>query len=273
MYSSSGVLKVNAKDVSLDVSDSLEVDLSSATAITVEDLRRATRLQEWLEINARGGTRYIESIQNHFGVKSPDARLQRPEYLGGGKSNISFSEVLQTSSSDQTTPQGNMAGHGINVGNSNRMDNVTFTEHGFIIGIFSVMPDTAYINTTPRWSFRFDPLDYLWPKFAQLGEQPVYRKEVNGSAINGDEVFGYQSRYADYKYNHNTVHGEFKTNLDFWHLARKVEDPLLNKNFIECDPDQRVFAVTDQEVDKMYVHMFHRINARRPLPRYNIPTL
>ena len=273
VYSTANGLKSNNKDVSLDVSDSLEVDLSSATAITVEDLRRATRLQEWLEINARGGTRYIESIQNHFGVKSPDARLQRPEYLGGGKSNISFSEVLQTSSSDQTTPQGNMAGHGINVGNSNRMDNVTFTEHGFIIGIFSVMPDTAYINTTPRWSFRFDPLDYLWPKFAQLGEQPVYRKEVNGSAINGDEVFGYQSRYAEYKYNHNTVHGEFKTNLDFWHMARKVENPVLNLSFIKCDPDQRVFAVTDQELDKMYIHMFHRINARRPLPRYNIPTM
>jgi hypothetical protein len=268
-----GDLRAGGQNVSLDVSDSLEVDLSSATAITVEDLRRATRLQEWLEINARGGTRYIESIQNHFGVKSPDARLQRPEYLGGGKSNISFSEVLQTSSSDQTTPQGNMAGHGINVGNSNRMDNVTFTEHGFIIGIFSVMPDTAYINTTPRWAFRFDPLEYLWPKFAQLGEQIVYRKEVNGSAINGDEVFGYQSRYADYKYNHNTVHGEFKTNLDFWHMARKIEDPLLNESFIQCQPDDRVFAVVDQELDKMYVHMFHRINARRPLPRYNIPTL
>ena len=223
MYSLNGRLDVHNKEVSLDVSDSLEVDLSSATAITVEDLRRATRLQEWLEINARGGTRYIESIQNHFGVKSPDARLQRPEYLGGGKSNISFSEVLQTSSSDGTTPQGNMAGHGINVGNSNRMDNVTFTEHGFIIGVFSVMPETAYVNSTPRWNFRFDPLDYLWPKFAQLGEQPVYAKEVNGSTSFPDTVFGYQSRYADYKYNHNTVHGDFKTNLDFWHMARKIQ--------------------------------------------------
>lgn len=268
-----GIIKTGGVNTKIDVTNNMEVDLSEATAITVEDLRRATRLQEWLEINARGGTRYIESIQNHFGVKSPDARLQRPEYLGGGKSNISFSEVLQTSSSDQTTPQGNMAGHGINVGNSNRMDNVTFTEHGFIIGIFSVMPETAYINTTPRWSFRFDPLEYLWPKFAQLGEQAVYRKEVNGSAVNGDEVFGYQSRYADYKFNHNTVHGEFKTSLDFWHMARKVEDPLLNVSFIECEPDDRVFAVSDQEIDKMYVHMFHRINAKRPLPRYNIPTL
>ena len=275
IYASNGGLNTaNSVNVSLDVSDSLEVDLTSATAITVEDLRRATRLQEWLEINARGGTRYIESIQNHFGVKSPDARLQRPEYLGGGKSNISFSEVLQTSSSDQTTPQGNMAGHGINVGNSNRMDNVTFTEHGFIIGIFSVMPETAYMNSTPRWSFRFDPLDYLWPKFAQLGEQPVYAKEVNGASNNGETVFGYQSRYADYKYNHNTVHGDFKGNLDFWHMARKINDtPSLNDAFIECDATTRVFAVEDPEIDNMYVHMFHRINARRPLPRYNIPTL
>lgn len=271
-----GDLFLGTLDVSLDVSDSLQVDLTTASSITVEDLRRATRLQEWLEINARGGTRYIESIQNHFGVKSPDARLQRPEYLGGGKSNISFSEVLQTSSSDATTPQGNMAGHGINVGNSNRMDNVTFTEHGFIIGIFSVMPDTAYINTTPKWSFRFDPLDYLWPKFAQLGEQPVLNKEVNGDCHidQRNEVFGYQSRYADYKYNHNTVHGDFKTSLDFWHMARKIEGiPALNSAFIEADPTTRVFAVEDETVDKMYVHMFHKIGAKRPLPRYNIPTL
>lgn len=267
-------LSLLGTDVSLDVSDSLEVDLSTASAITVEDLRRATRLQEWLEMNARGGTRYIESIQNHFGVKSADSRLQRPEYLGGGKSNISFSEVLQTSSSDRTTPQGNMAGHGINVGNSNRMDNVTFTEHGFIIGIFSVMPETAYMNSTPRWSFRFDPLDYLWPKFAQLGEQPVYVKEVNGNSSDGKAVFGYQSRYADYKYNHNTVHGDFRTNLDFWHMARNVApNPVLNASFIECDATKRVFAVENPKIDDMYVHMFHRINARRPLPRYNIPTL
>ena len=275
LYSFNGDLKnANAKDVSLDVSDSLEVDLSSATAITIEDLRRATRLQEWLEINARGGTRYIESIQNHFGVKSPDARLQRPEYLGGGKSNISFSEVLQTSSSDQTTPQGNMSGHGINVGNSNRMDNVTFNEHGFIIGIFSVMPDTAYVNVTPRWNFRLDPLDYLWPKFAQLGEQPVYTKEVRPDVTDRNEVFGYQSRYAEYKQNLNTVHGDFRTTLDFWHMSRLVgENPVLNEQFIQCTPTDRVFAVEDASLDKMYVHMFHRINAKRPLPRYNIPTL
>ena len=269
-----GVIQTGVTDTKIDVTDNTEVDLSSATAITVEDLRRATRLQEWLEINARGGTRYIESIMNHFGVKSADSRLQRPEYLGGGKSNISFSEVLQTSSSDQTTPQGNMAGHGINVGNSNRMDNVSFTEHGFIIGIFSVMPETAYTNSMPKWTTRLDPLDYLWPKFAQLGEQPVYAYEVEGTE-NSDRVFGYQSRYADYKYNHNTVHGDFKTNLDFWHMARKIDSSsvALNEEFIQCTPTNRVFAVEDETVDKMYVHMFHRINARRPLPRYNIPTL
>lgn len=274
LNSSAGDLSLGGLDVSLDVSNSLEVDLTAATAITVEDLRRANKLQEWLEINARGGTRYIESIQNHFGVKSADSRLQRPEYLGGGKSNISFSEVLQTSSSDTTTPQGNMAGHGISVGNSNRMDNVTFTEHGFIIGIFSVMPETAYVNTTPKWSTRFDPLDYLWPKFAQLGEQPVYAYEVEGT-VNTERIFGYQSRYADYKYNHNTVHGDFKTSLDFWHMARKLNgtSAVLNEQFIECNPTDRVFAVEDETVDKMYVHMFHRIDARRPLPRYNIPTL
>lgn len=262
-------------NVNVDNSANLEVDLTSLTAVTVEDLRRATRLQEWLEINARSGTRYIESIQSHFGVKSQDSRLQRPEFLGGGKSNVAFSEVLQTSSSDSETPQGNMAGHGINVGNSHAFKS-TFQEHGFIIGIMSVMPDTAYMNPTPKWATRLDPLEYLWPSFAQLGEQPVYNYELMGDYPNAtsQEIFGYQSRYADYKYNHNTVHGEFKTNLDFWHMARKLTgSPVLNAEFIESDPTTRIFAVEDPEVDNLYVHLYNRITARRPLPRYNIPTL
>ena len=111
-------------------------------------------------------------------------------------------------------------------------------------------------------------------KFAQLGEQPVYTKEVRPDVTDRNEIFGYQSRYAEYKQNLNTVHGDFKTNLDFWHMSRLIgENPALNKDFIECSPTDRVFAVEDPSYDKMYVHMFHRINARRPLPRYNIPTL
>ena len=255
----------------LDNSGNLEVDLASSSAITIEQLRRATRLQQWLEINARSGTRYVENIMAHFGVKSQDSRLQRPEYLGGGKSNISFSEVLQMSASDTVTPQGNMSGHGINVGNSANIKN-TFQEHGFIIGIMSVLPDTAYMNPSPKWTTRFDPLEYLWPTFAQLGEQPVLNYELNGES--NDEIFGYQSRYADYKFNHNTVHGDFKGNLDFWHMSRKIEgNPLLNSNFIEADPTTRIYAVEEANVDKLYCQLYHRISAQRPLPRNNIPTI
>ncbi|UYD39215.1 MAG: major capsid protein [Wigfec virus K19_152] len=264
------------ESVNIDNTENLIVDLTTATAVTIEDLRRATRLQEWLEINARGGNRYIENIQNHFGVKSSDARLQRAEYLGGGKSNISFSEVLQMSASDETTPQGNMAGHGINVGNTHGFSR-TFEEHGFIIGIMSVMPDTAYLNPTPKWATRLDPLEYLWPKFAQLGEQKVYNYEVDGEYPDADayDVFGYQSRYADYKYTHSTVHGDMKTSLDFWHMARGFEfhNPVLNSEFVEANPTHRIFAVEDENEHKLYCVLFNRIKARRALPRYNIPTL
>lgn len=259
----------------VDNSENLEVDLTSVTAISVEDLRRAFRLQEWLEINARSGNRYIESIQNHFGVRSSDARLQRAEFLGGGSSNISFSEVLQMSASDETTPQGNMAGHGINAG-SNGGFTRTFEEHGYIISLMCVIPDTAYNNPTPRQLTRLDPLDYLWPKFAQLGEQAVYNYEVDGEYPSGDalDVFGYQGRYTDYKYNHSTVHGDFKTDLDYWHMSRKFasHNPVLNPDFVISDPTTRIFAVEDINVDKLYCVLFNRVKARRPLPRYNIPT-
>lgn len=273
-----GTLKLvdigKATAINTNNASQLKADLSNATAITINDLRTASKLQEWLEVNARSGSRYIESIKAHYGVTSRDARLQRPEFLGGGSSNISFSEVLQQSASDDTSPQGNMSGHGINVGNSRNV-NYRAEEHGFIIGIISVKPDNTYHNPTPKWSTRLDPLDYLFPLFAQLGEQPILNYEVKGdySQATADDVFGYQSKYAEYKNAFSTVHGDFKTNLDFWHMARKFEsDPILNKEFIEADPTQRIFAVTD-ETDKLYVMLFNKIQAVRPLPRYNIPSL
>lgn len=257
----------------IDNSENLIVDLETSTGITIENLRRAVRLQEWLEINARSGNRYIETLLNHFGVRSDDARLQRPEFLGGSKDYISFSEVLQTSSSDAETPQGNMAGHGINVGNTRT--GKYCKEHGFIIGFITVIPETSYVNTTPKWATRLDPLDYMWSKFAQLGEQPVYNYEVKGDyGAGGDDVFGYQSRYAEYKYAHNTVHGDFKGNLDFWHMGRKFEtDPVLNSDFIISDPTTRIFAVEDPDVDKLYCQAYFRVRCRRALPMYNQPTL
>ncbi|AXH73596.1 MAG: major capsid protein [Microviridae sp.] len=271
-----GSLKDSAGNIiSVDNSKNLSADLTAATAVTINDLRTATKLQEWLEINARSGTRYIESIKAHYGVTSRDARLQRPEFLGGGSSNIAFSEVLQQSASDEVTPQGNMSGHGINVGNS-RTINYRAEEHGFIIGIISVKPVTSYMNITPKWALRLDPLDYLFPLFAQLGEQPVYNCEVKGdyAAADREEIFGYQSKYAEYKNTPSTVHGDFKGNLDFWHMARKFEtDPILNAEFVKSNPDPRIFAVTEEQTDKLYVMLYNNIQAVRPLPRYNIPQL
>lgn len=259
----------------VDNSEQLLVDLTTATAININDLREASALQRWLEINARSGTRYIETLRARFGVSSDDARLQRPEYLGGGKTNISFSEVLQMSSSDATTPQGNMAGHGISAGQSNRF-RLNAKEHGFIISIMSVMPDASYINPTPRWCTRLDSLDYLDPAFAQLGEQEVLMAEVRGDceiAVK-DDVFGYQSKYAEYKFNHNTVHGQFKSTLNYWHLSRDfATDPVLNGEFIECKPSKRIFAVEDEDEDELFVVLFNQMSATRPLPRYNIPEL
>ncbi len=258
----------------IDPNESLEADLSAATASTINDLRRAFKLQEWLEKNARGGSRYIETILSHFGVKSSDARLQRPEFLGGGSSPVNISEVLQTTSTDAVTPQANMAGHGISVGASNSFSYYA-EEHGYIIGIMSVLPKTAYQQGLPKHFSKFDKFDYFWPSFGHLGEQPILQQEIyadiTGAGTNED-VFGYTPRYAEYKYLNSSVHGEFKTSLDFWHMGRIFENkPSLNQQFIEADPTDRIFAVLESE--KLYAHVFHRISASRRMPYFGTPTL
>lgn len=261
------------RNINVDNTDSLEADLSSATAATINDLRQAFRLQEWLEKNARGGSRYIESIMVHFGVKSSDGRLQRPEFLGGGSSPVTISEVLQTSSAaSEPTPQGNMAGHGISVGANNSFSYFA-EEHGYVLGLCTVMPMSAYQQGIPKHFLRADKFDYFWPSFAHLGEQPVLNKElfIDGTAADED-IFGYVPRYAEYKYIPSSVHGEFKTTLDFWHMGRIFSSrPALNQDFIEMDDAEvsRVFAVTNDE--KLYVHMFHRVKAARRMPYFGTP--
>lgn len=270
----SGNLSVN-----IDNSESLYVDLQEATAASINDLRRASRLQEWLERNMRGGSRYIESILSHFGVKSSDARLQRPEYLGGGRSPIVISEVMQTSGSPSetgytNTPLGEMAGHGISAGNTNRFKRF-FEEHGFVFGIMSVMPKTAYQQGLRRHFTRFDKFDYYWPEFAHLGEQAVLNRELyNDGTAAGDDTFGYQSRYAEYKYVPSSVHGDFKDNLDFWHWGRKFSSaPALNSDFISYDDDRRIFAVTETDNDVLWCQLYHSIRAKRKMPVFGTPYL
>lgn len=266
-------VNVGAQGGRTDVpADSLYADTSNATIepTTINDLRRAFRLQEWLEKNARGGTRYIENILTHFGVKSSDARLQRPEYITGVKTPVVISEVLQTGQSD-TTPQGNMAGHGIAV-SSGRAGSYFCEEHGYIIGIMSVMPKTAYQQGIPKTYLKTDSLDYFWPSFANIGEQPVTKNELYAYTSNSNETFGYVPRYAEYKYMPSRVAGDFRNTLDYWHLGRIFDtEPNLNQTFVECNPTKRVFAVEDPEGDSLYCHVLNKIRAVRPMPKYGTP--
>jgi len=267
------------------VDDTLRIENleSEGTSVTINELRNAVRLQEWLERNARAGARYIEQIFSHFGVKSSDARLQRPEYLGGGKSPVVISEVLQTSATNTQSSavdpsvQGNMAGHGISVGTGHKASR-RFEEHGYIIGIISVLPRTAYQQGVNRMWRKDDKFDYFWPEFAQLGEQAITRGELyldpEDLATANTADWGYQSRYAEYKYKESTVHGDFRTNLDHWHMGREFETaPELNTSFVEADPTKRIFAVTDTTVDELWVQLYHRIKAIRPIPYFNNPTI
>lgn len=256
-------------------------DLSEATASTIIELRRAFKLQEFLEINARGGSRYIENIKAHFGVNSSDKRLQRPEFLGGISSPVVISEVLQTSSNDtEPTPQGNMAGHGISVGTGGYVSKYC-EEHGYIIGIMSVMPMSSYYHGVPRHFSKFDKFDYYWPSFAHIGEQAVYRRELfsDGSEANDEAVFGYNPRYSEYKYAPSTVHGDFKTTLDYWHMGRKMPtvNPLLNAGFITLAPGspddlERIFAVQDGS-DYLWCQTLFNVKAQRKMPVFGNPGL
>jgi hypothetical protein len=241
----------------------------TAEAADINSLRRAFRLQEWLERNARGGTRYIESILAHFGVKSSDARLQRPEYLGGSKGKMVISEVLSTA--ETTLPVGNMAGHGISVSGGNEFK-YSVEEHGWIIGLISVTPETAYQQGLHRSLHKLNRLDYFWPTFANIGEQEVKNIEIYPNGTDVGDTFGYVPRYAEYKFLNSRVAGEMKTSLDYWHLGRKfTAKPNLNGAFIKCDPSTRIFAVEDPTVDNIYGHIFNNIKAIRKMPKYGTP--
>jgi hypothetical protein len=272
------------KEVVIDPNGTLEADLSEATGITINDLRRSVKLQEWLERNARGGARYIEQILSHFGVVSSDARLQRPEYLGGGKSPVVISEVLQTSATDETSPQANMSGHGVSAGSSHQFTKF-FEEHGYIMGILSVIPKSAYQQGLPKIFSKLDKFDYYFPEFAHLGEQPILNKELYISLRNesevkaNEEVFGYTPRYAEYKYIPSQVHGDFRDDLDFWHLGRIFTSrPALSRQFVQVDWKSlnRIFAVESSasgDLDHIWVQLYNDVKAIRPMPKFGTPYL
>lgn len=260
-------------------------DLTAATAASINTLRQAFALQRLFERDARGGTRYTEIIRSHFGVVSPDARLQRPEYLGGGTIRINVNPVVQQSATDSSTPQGNLAAYAY--GSASLHDGIgftkSFTEHGIVMGFVNIRTDLAYQQGLPRRLFRQTRYDYMWPALAHTGEQAILNKEIfaQGTAVD-DNVFGYQERYAEYRYYPSVITGKMRStsrngttgesdSLDVWHLAQNFSSlPGLNSTFIEENPPfDRLLAVQDEPEFIMdgYIHM----NCARPLPLYGVP--
>lgn len=260
----------------------LYADLSSATAATINQLRQSFQIQRLLERDARGGTRYAEIVRSHFGVVSPDARLQRPEYLGGGSSPIVVSPIAQTSGTGQTgqtTPLGHLAAMGTMVANRHGFTQ-SFTEHGYVIGLVSVRADLTYQQGVRRHWSRNTRYDYYFPAFAMLGEQAILNKEIYATGIpaNDDAVFGYQERWAEYRYSPSQITGLFRSTaagtLDPWHLAQRFTSlPVLGDTFIqETPPLSRVLAVGSgaNGAQIIFDAVFENV-AARPLPLYSVP--
>jgi hypothetical protein len=262
----------------------LYADLSTATAATVNQLRQSFQIQKLLERDARGGTRYTEIIRSHFGVISPDARLQRPEYLGGGSTPININPIAQTSATGQsgsTTPLGNLASMGTALAHNHGFTQ-SFTEHGVIIGLVSVRADLTYQQGLDRMWSRSTRYDFYFPAFAMLGEQTVLQKEIyaTGNATADNTVFGYQERWAEYRYKPSKITGLFKSTsagtIDGWHLAQKfTAAPTLNTTFIQENPPvSRVVAVGAAATGQQFLFdSFFDVKMARPMPMYSVPGL
>lgn len=236
----------------------LYADLTGASAVTVNLLREAMALQRYEEARARFGSRYTEYLQ-YLGIRSSDARLQRPEYLGGGKQTIQFSEVLQTA--EGSDPVGSLKGHGIAAMRSNRYRRF-FEEHGYVLSLMSVRPKTMYMQGMARTWNRRTKEDFWQVELQHIGQQEVLNKEVYAAHASPDDVFGFQDRYDEYRRTENTVAGEFRNILDYWHMARNfATPPALNGDFVKCVPTERTFASATNDV--LYVMAHHSIQARR----------
>ena len=252
-------------------------DLSSAQPITINDLRQAFQIQKLKERDARGGTRYTEILRAHFGVVSPDGRLQRSEFLGSSTSQIYVSEIAQTSASDSTTPQGNLAAYA--VGRDRKFGfTKSFVEHGYIIGLITATCDLTYQQGVNRMWSRRDKYDFYWPALAHLGEQATLNKEIfaQGTA-DDDKVFGYQERWAEYRYKPSMITGKLRSDdpqtLDMWHLSQRFENlPTLSSQFIEDRPPiDRVVAV--QSEPHFILDAWFRLRCVRPMPVRSVPGL
>jgi len=255
----------------------LYADLSAATGSTINAWRQAFQVQKFLERDARGGTRYTEKVFSHFGVTSPDSRLQRTEYLGGSSQSINIHPVPQTTSTDATTPQGNLSGFGT-VSEQNSGFTKSFTEHGYIIGLANVRGDITYQTGQDKLWSRETQYDFYWPSFSHLGEQAVLNKEIYTQGTSADEdVFGYQERYAEYRYKPSKITGLFRSaasaSLDPWHLSEEFASlPTLGSTFIESNtPLDRCIAVPAEP--HIILDAFFDLTCVRPMPVYSPPGL
>lgn len=242
------------------------VDLSSATTFTVSDLRLAFQVQKWMERNARCGARYTEYLRAHFGIAPRDERLQRAEYIGGSKSPIIVSEVLKTSTTDATSPQGNMAGHALTA-TRNYVSRYHVQEFGLIMGVMSVTPKAMYQQGINRQWLRKTKYDFYSPEFAHLSEQAILTAEIYASGVSAENnaIWGYQGRYDEMRYKPNLVAGQMRSTFNYWHLGRIFSSsPLLNSSFLVCDPSKRIFAAPS--VPGLIVSFGNSIKALRPMP-------
>lgn len=266
--------------ISFGTPTGLQADLSTATAATINQLRQAFQIQKLYERDARGGTRYIEIIRSHFGVVSPDARLQRPEYLGGGSSPVNINPVTKTSSTDATSPQGNLAAFGTTTLMGHGFTK-SFTEHCLILGFVSVRADLNYQKGLNRMFSRSTRFDFYWPALSHIGEQAVLNKEIYSQGTvdpTADAaVFGYQERYAEYRYKPSMITGLFRSaatgTLDSWHLAQNFTAlPTLGSTFIVEDPPlARVIAVSTEP--HFLFDSYFDLQCARPMPMYSVPGL
>ena len=260
----------------------LTADMSQTTSATINSLRQAFQIQKLYERDARGGTRYTEILRSHFGVISPDSRLQRPEYLGGSESPVIINPVVQnsaTGASGAATPQGNLAAFGVASSTSSKHGfTKSFVEHGIIIGLLNVRADLTYQQGIPRMFSRRTRFDFYWPVLAHLGEQAILNKEIYAQGNDKDEeVFGYQERYAEYRYFPSMITGKLRStdpqSLDVWHLSQKFENlPTLSAQFIQDDPPvSRILAVQDEP--QFIIDSYIDMKCARPMPVYGVPGL
>ena len=263
------------RGLSTDENRKLYADLSQATSASINDWRQAFQIQRFLEKDARSGTRYTEKIKGFFGVTSPDSRLQRPEYLGGGTTPVNIHPVTQQSATDSTSPQGNLSAFGTASENNSGFIK-SFTEHGYIIGLVNVRADLTYQQGLDRMWSRETQYDFFWPTFAHLGEQAVLNKEIFLSGTPADDqVFGYQERYAEYKYKRSQLTGLFRSDasasLDAWHLSEDFANtPTLGDTFIKSNtPLDRAIAVPSEP--HFIMDAYFNLTSIRPMPVFSPP--